>query len=453
VTFPKVLLVYPNIWSDVFPLSIMTLSAVLKRQGAEVEVFSALQRRSVNAADFAASATGDEAALMSQFRQRLQQFQPDILAFSVVEDAYPIAIRLLESVPDYSGFILMGGVFPTFAPEMVIAHPAVKAICIGEGEQPFMQLCSNFAEGKLADDVPGLWVKRTDGSVRKNPKPELQNLDDLPAPDYSVLDRSHYHGPVPLIAHRGCPYPCTFCNSPAQAKLFQETSNKPFFRKHSIASLQRDLEVLTVAHADKLSNAGIYFCSDTLLAWSGREFDAFIELYSDYKIPFICHTTAETITEDRIKKLVSVGLKLMNVGVQHGNEQFRREVLKRSMPNQELIKRFEIASAQGAWISADFIMGFPLETPELARETIVFSRAIKARVKNCSVFVPYHGTELRRLAVQKGYLQADELAVWNPEQSQLNMPQFPKHEIARLMAEFRSKPNYASLAATSSVDC
>ena len=95
--------------------------------------------------------------------------------------------------------------------------------------------------------------------------------------------------------------------------------------------------------------------------WPGHHgFDEFIEIYSDYKIPFVCHSTPETITAYKMAKLVAAGMKLINIGVQHGNKAFRRNVLKRRMPNKELTKRFEIASASGAVTSADFIMGFPL---------------------------------------------------------------------------------------------
>jgi radical SAM superfamily enzyme YgiQ (UPF0313 family) len=301
--------------------------------------------------------------------------------------------------------------------------------------------------------VAGLWVKDEFGLIRNNGRPPAVSLDALPTPDYSVLDRNSFQGPVPIIAHRGCPYPCTFCNSPAQAAEAARAlsgatvqSAQPavakanYFRKQSMAMLARDLYRLTTDYAGKLNGTGVYFCSDTLLAWTAAEFDAFIELYSDFRVPFVCHTTPETITAERMKRLVDVGMRLVNIGVQHGNEVFRREVLQRRMPNQELLRRFAMAMDSGAVVSADFIMGFPLETPELALDTIAFSRELRASVKNCSIFVPYHGTSLRNLAVERGYLEADELAVWSPLQSQLNMPKFPPDEIARLVQVFKTRP-------------
>ena len=444
----KVLLVYPNIWSDVFPLSILTLSAVLKERNYQTRVFSAVHRRRVNAPPGTVLEEGVSDDVFSDFQRTVSEFQPDVIALSVVEDAFPLATQLLDAIPDYVGTVVVGGVFATFAPARVIAHPRVDAVCIGEGENALVALCRSLEQSHAITRVPSLWIKDSDGGLHKNPPGMAVDLDTLPAPDYSILDRHRFQGPVPLIAHRGCPYPCTFCNSPAQMRLTQESGQTGFFRKQAMAALRRDLEMLTTIHADKLNETGLYFCSDTLLAWSNREFDAFIEMYSDFRMPFVCHTTPETITADRMAKLMDVGLKLMNVGVQHGNEAFRRDVLKRRMPNRELKRRFDIGADSGAFISADFIMGFPGETPALAWDTIHFSREIAAGARNCSVFVPYHGTELRQRAEREGFIEPGELAVWSPEESQLTMPAFPKAEINRLVAAFRARSTRHSLIAS-----
>lgn len=436
----KILLVYPNIWSDVFPLALLILSAVLKQQGFNVHVHSALYRRHVNAMPHTGQPEGPENDAVCDFLQAVENYQPNLIAFSVVEDAFPLASLLLNSLTEYPGTVIVGGVFATFAPEKVICHPQVTAVCIGEGERALTQLCHIMQKGKPLTGIDGLWIKHSDGSLEKNRMAAPVDVNQLPPPDYALLESHKFAGPVPIIAHRGCPYPCTFCNSPSQATLLAQHHPDSFFRKHFLTTLQRDLTHLTTHHADKLSQAGLYFCSDTLLAWTAKEFDAFLEMYSDFRIPFICHTTPETISAEKVRKLADVGMKLMNIGVQHGNEVFRREILKRKMPNDELIRRFQMASGHGAWITADFILGFPLETPALVRDTIDFSRKIRADVKNCSLFVPYHGTPLRQLAIEKGFLREDTLARWSPEQSQLTMPLLPNETLALLMREFKRPP-------------
>ena len=57
------------------------------------------------------------------------------------------------------------------------------------------------------------------------------------------------------------------------------------------------------------------------------------------------------------------------------------------------------------------------------------------------MFVPYHGTVLRELAISKGYLKPDVFAVWGPGVSQLVMPDFSKEDITRMMHEFKVRQN------------
>ena len=62
----------------------------------------------------------------------------------------------------------------------------------------------------------------------------------------------------------------------------------------------------------------------------------------------------------------------------------------------------------------------------------------------CSLFVPYHSTALRELAIKNGYLRPDVLAVGSPEESQLDMPDFSKQAISQKMQAFKSRPAYYS---------
>ena len=63
---------------------------------------------------------------------------------------------------------------------------------------------------------------------------------------------------------------------------------------------------------------------------SNKEFDELKELYSDYKIPF-GWTLEETITEHRAAGLEEMNMLRMNIGIEHGNYDYRRNYLKRNV--------------------------------------------------------------------------------------------------------------------------
>ena len=183
-----------------------------------------------------------------------------------------------------------------------------------------------------------------------------------------------------------------------------------------------------------------YFWADTFFAYSDREFDAFTEMYRDIAIPFWCQTRPETVTEERVMRLRAVGLHRMSVGIEHGNEQFRKKIINRRVSNDTIVRAIEIiaGAALPAGISVNNIVGFPTETRVLAMDTIELNRRIASHIDtmNCYAFVPYHGAPLRDLSVKLGYLADESLTSCLTGEPVLHMPQFPKDEIKGIMKTF-----------------
>jgi anaerobic magnesium-protoporphyrin IX monomethyl ester cyclase len=130
---------------------------------------------------------------------------------------------------------------------------------------------------------------------------------------------------MPVETIRGCPYKCTFCNSPDQITLYNNQTDTNFFRKKSIDLVYQELKHFK-------NNFGIkynYFWADTFLSWNNQEFDEFCEMYSEIKLPFWMQTRPETLTDYKIERLAKVGLHRISFGIEHGNEAFRKKLLKR----------------------------------------------------------------------------------------------------------------------------
>ncbi len=76
------------------------------------------------------------------------------------------------------------------------------------------------------------------------------------------------------------------------------------------------------------------------------------------------------------------------------------------------------------------IVGVPKETPELHMDTVRLNRKLNPFSASCSTFTPFHGTPLRKLALEQGYLSDPSVvAPTNTERSILNMPQFTADQI------------------------
>ena len=450
----KILLLYPNIqMAQMMPYSIGLLTAVFRREGFQVDVFDTTFYVDENNKNYE---THDQHVLtyewknksqifktniMENFHKKIEDFDPNFIAISVVENTYPIARRIIRSLPEKMKKIpiVWGGVFATFAPQLILNDNIGDYICKGEGEDAMVEFCNRLCEGKPTHNVQNFWV-RYNGNIIKNKMGPLVDLENIPIPDYSVFPDHATYRPmqgkirrtIALETQRGCTYACTFCNSPGQVAIRKSETGEMFARKRSIKRVREEIDFLHKKYNLEL----IYMIDDTFLALSEKRFDELYEMYSDFKIPFWMNTRCETMTERRAQKLEEMNMLRMNFGIEHGNPEYRRKVLKRSTSNERMISAFKMTSEKKYAVAGDLMIGMPDENRELVFDSINFTRQLPEDVTRVGayIFAPFHGTELRELAIKKGYIKnPDSICdITKPEESMLDQPQLPRQELIGL---------------------
>ena len=160
-------------------------------------------------------------------------------------------------------------------------------------------------------------------------------------------------------------------------------------------------------------------------------------MYSEFKIPFWFNTRPESVTAENLKQFIEIGLDRLSVGLEHGNFDFRKNVLKRNPSNETLLEHLEIIENSGVSYSINNIIGFPTETREMIFETIEFNRLIRGfDALTISIFTPYHGTVLRELAVKENYYDTESLTTHTTSSSLLNMPHLTSEQIDGIFRTF-----------------
>jgi len=438
------------------PPGVALFSALLKERGHEIALFDAtdypnpeiaefddgsnsdkLKEKNLNARPFDDSKlkqTWIEEDVFSAYKRKVNGFQPELLAMSVTEDMFPIGMSLLKHTLHLKIPTILGGVFPTFAPELALSYPGVDMVCVGEGEYVLTELCERMEHNKPYNDILGLWtISQADGTVVKNGIGGAVNMDENPILDLSIFDEGRLYRPMqgkvwrmfPLETHRGCPYRCAFCNSPSQWDLYKEQSDSMHFRKKSPDKIREEIIELR----DKYKVEAFYFWADTFFAYSGKEFDEFIEMYSEFKIPFWCQTRPETVTKKRVQQLIDIGLFRMAFGVEHGNVEFRKKYIQRDMSNELIVDSLRIMDSLDVHYSVNNILGFPHETRKLTFDTIELNRQFDPDSTNAYSFSPFHGTPLRRIAEEAGFVEKGLIARSATKPTLLNMPQYPPDQI------------------------
>lgn len=446
----RILLFYPNLYGmNTLPPAIGLFTAILRQSGHELALFDTTiyeslstvnadkqKSENLNARPFDDTLLKKHARTTNaseDFIQVINQFSPQIIVMSCTEDMYPLGVELLKKLGAKRPPVVAGGVFPTFAPELTVrlSGGTIDFVLRGEGEQTLPEFCERWGRGEDISTVSGLYAV-IKGREIKNHLPQPVDLNNLPLPDYTLFEESRYYRPmqgklrrmIPIQTIRGCPYTCGYCNSPSQIQLYKLESGQ-FFRTRKIELVRNEIE--TAIQSCKADS--VYFWADTFLAWNMREFEEFCEMYADYKLPFWIQTRPETVTEYKFKKLADIGLLRVAFGVEHGNEDFRQRVLSRKVTNDQIIKNLNLVNSLGIPISVNNIIGFPTETRELAFDTIELNRQFKSDGVNAYSFIPFHGTPLRKMAEDLGYVKNGELARCIMQPTMISMPYFSKEQI------------------------
>ena len=465
----KVLLIYPGLFMQTaLPLGLAALAGSLRAKRCQVRVFDTVlyaepgehdeneertqKHHSTRQVDYAgAGVVPKRESFYDDLSALLRSYQPDLIGLSVVESTFVKAANIARHVKRICETpIIMGGVFPTLAPDVVMGEPAVDMVCVGEGEETIVELCDALGERKTLKAVPGVWFKENGAIVRNGSSP-LRPLEELPPHDFSVFAPWMFLKPmqgnlfktIPIEMSRGCPYDCAYCAEPALRDIHRQRAGG-YFRKKPIPLVLRDIAGVVAEHQPQF----IYFTSETFLAMTDDEFAEFVEGYRTIGIPFWIQTRPETVTEKKVRALQSVGMYWLTVGIECGNEAYRRTYLHRKATNAAIVRMVEILEICGQGASLNSIIGLPFEDRDLILETIGLNQRlyrINRGVRiNISMFAPFRGCELHELCVRHN-LMADVPYLAQTNVSGVSPLSFEKLTAGQLAGLYRTFTLYVYL--------
>ena len=256
----RVLFLYPNERGmSTIPPSIAGLSQILKDEGHVTSLFDTtfykFDDEDIDDDDLHFKKTTKSA--VDDFRKAVLEFKPDIIAVSCTETTFLRGMKIIDETRDLGIKNLFGGVFPTFAPDLVMTYSNVDMICVGEGENAMIDLANTISNKDTPSNLTNLWIRQKDGSIQKNSISRPVSIDEIPAiTDIELFGEERFYRPMggkirrllPVETHRGCPFTCSFCNSPGQNRLYGDGDFKKglsFFRKKDMNLVKRQSELET----------------------------------------------------------------------------------------------------------------------------------------------------------------------------------------------------------------
>lgn len=420
----KVTFLYPDVASRTphyYQMGIGMLSGALKRAGVDRSLYHVA-----------------EMPTEEQFCDRICRERPDLLAVSTTSGQWRFAVPMIRWAKQHFGLpVIAGGIHPTLAPEETVEQaPELDAICVGEGEGPFVRYVEELASGnRRPEGIPNFWLRTGAGGWEQNPMaPLVENLDTLGWPDHELFDFSRVidmmNGEANIMAGRGCPYRCSYCSN--EVKIDQNRGLGSNLRWRSPEDVVRECEYIR----DTYRNRTFYFIDDIFTLnrdWT-REF---ARIYgARVRMPFRIQLQVKTIDAGRLELLRDVGLYSVVAGVETGNEDLRKKVLIKRISNEDILGCFREADRLGIETATYNIIGIPGETEETIRDSIELNRLIRPNRTIVTIFTPFPGTSLHREAKAQGILRQDTDPSYFDENSFLDLKTISRERLLELYREF-----------------
>jgi anaerobic magnesium-protoporphyrin IX monomethyl ester cyclase len=334
----------------------------------------------------------------------IRESAPDLIALSATTLQYSKVKQIAEWVKEDLGLpVICGGVHPTTSPEDVITEDCIDYICIGEGEDAFLELCDALDANKPVDGIASIWSKR-DGAVVRNPvRPLVEDIDSIPFPDRSIFDPEKFapnqKKRLSMMASRGCPFDCSYCCNHLQKSIYPNP--KAYVRFRSPSNVIEEIEA---ARLDDPEIEQVRF-EDDILTMDRAWFREFAGLYKErVGLPFICNARVDLLNDEMVSLLADSGCSAIAMGVESGNFWLRKNVLGRPMKDDKILKAFELCSVAGIPTVSLNMSGFPHETLAMALDTVKMNAAIEPSLAQVTALCPFPNTRMHEMCVEGNML-------------------------------------------------
>jgi anaerobic magnesium-protoporphyrin IX monomethyl ester cyclase len=330
---------------------------------------------------------------------KVREYAPDVVgvtAFTVqlVDVLKTIRAAKAAGVPR----VVVGGPHVNDFPQECRGLPGVDAVVKGEGQKPMLDLCDIWARGEEARGIPGV-MAHPDDPVPAEDVYYSNDLDEYPVLDRTLIEYERYYDVMgeggiftTMISSRGCPYRCTFCNTPRH--------------RYRVASPGRVCD--EIAHCIELGIREIYFVDDTFNITNQRVHELCDEiLRRGLQFSWTVRFRVKGVDRPLLEKMKAAGCSRIQFGVEQGTEEGLLR-LKKDVTSREIEHAFRLCREVGIHTVAYFMIGTPVErSRQDVLDTIDYSIRLDPDFVMYNILTPFPGTTLYDEGMRDGVLDID----------------------------------------------
>lgn len=428
-TKPKILFGMRDDGDMTEPMNLMLLSSLAKQQGLLTDIW-VMERDDLN--------------------DTIKKVKPDIVAFSGITGSHKYYVqasyRIKEIDPGIK--IIVGGPHFTFFPGEILRHGCIDALCVGEGDEAWVQWLLALANNDGADNIPNIVTRENAQRVLINPQSNSliqigslrskssdssvgmmdyainpgfmrgrkTNLDDLPFLDRGlVYDNTEfkYRYKRTIMASRGCPFKCTYCFEHQWNEMYKEIKDAGNIRQlYGVERLISEIEEFVGRYDTRF----IKFYDDVFPPFPGqKEREWHRQFCEEYPkrigLPFHVLTRCDLVVNllerhgvDILRDWKIAGMASVTMSIESGNHFIRDHVIIRDMSRSDIEMAFKRAWDVGLVTFPNTILGIP--APILPKiDDPKFDEKIKEVSRQCKILREVNHRKIDLEAAQKVALE------------------------------------------------
>jgi len=361
-------------WRKNYNFGIGAISAYLKKNGFDVQLYYI-----------------SEIPQFEFLKKIFSEYMPDLIGFSFTSAQAQYVKQLAKMFKQISDIpIIAGGIHTIICPDEIINIPEIDMVCVCEGELALAELLTKIAQSSNYFEIDGIWYKSNGKIIKTKNRKYIEDLDIIPFGDRDLFNYSEMYEPkiekrAPYICSRGCPYDCSYCAN----KVVRENLRLPSkIRFHSVDYVIEELKYLV-----KKYEIQYFRFDDDILPINMQWYENFIKKYKErINLPFSCNMRFNLINEEVLKLLVFGGCDQIQIGIESGNEEYRKQFLHRNMSQDMIIKNMKLINKYNLKMYAFNLLGGPEEKPMQILDTIKLNALGNVNMVQLSIMNVYPGT-------------------------------------------------------------
>jgi len=393
---------------------------------------------SVRIQDFAARGDG-----RNEFEKWVLEDDSDVYLFYTVflSETMDLKARdMIRAIRPKAKFLYCG-TQPTWRPDNFLDKPD-SYVVRGEADFAVTDLLEAI---KTSSDLSGILGISyiDDGDVHHNAsRPIIDDIDTIPIPDRSFLDRRLYYNPkmrhmpqTATLTSRGCFGRCTFCvpNSLSFAREleFRKTYyKKPPPRLHSVKRVAEEFKEIR-----SLGFRAVSIIDDEFL-WNEKRTLEICEVLKPLELEWSCLARPDMVTPASARAMAESGCVYVDLGVESFDQRIL-DAVRKDMQMPDIVRGIKLLRENGIQPEINVLLAAtPLETRETILKTIKMTEKFAPEFILYSIASPFPGTEFYYQAREHHWFVTpdNEYKPVDPQQeSIISYPHLSKQELDKLV--------------------